>query len=123
MALTLTKAVSSQHMLKYAYAATAGSLAITLTAAQLIADCSAGPLKDLLQRANGGITTVTWANLLNSKALSIYLLPHGTSGGVFGDTVALVNFQAAPNVLAVNTNAAAGVDGMIEIRYYPSQVR
>lgn len=123
MALTLTKAVSSQHSLKYAYNATSGSFAVLLAAATLIADCSAGPLKDLLQRANAGITTVTWANLLNSKALSIYVLPQGTSGSVFGDILALVNFQAAPNAIAVNTNSAAGINGMIEIRYHPSQVR
>ena len=74
----------------------------------MIADCAAGPLKDLLQRANAGITTVTWANLALGKSLSIYVTQNGTSGGgtSVGPFVSLA--AGTPNVLSTFLNSADG---------------
>jgi hypothetical protein len=123
MALSVTKAGASQHSLKYSYTGS-GAFTTVVTAAQLIADCAAGPLKDLLQRANAGITTVTWGNLGTSKALSIYVTQNGTSGGgtSVGPFVSLA--AGVPNELSTFLNSADGtVNGTIELRYHPSQVR
>lgn len=124
MALTVTKAAASQHSLKYTYAG-AGSFTTTVSAAQMISDCAAGPLKDLLNRVNTGITSVTWANLLTSKAISLYVVAQGTSGVSASAAVPLVVFSIAPpNSLSVFISSGADtVNGMIEIRYHPSQVR
>jgi hypothetical protein len=123
MALTVTKAGASQHSLKYFYTGS-GSTTTNVTAAQMIADAAAGPLKDLLQRANAGITTTTWANLAASKSLSVYVTQNGTSGGgtSVGPFVALS--AGTPNVLSTFLNSADGtVNGIIELRYFPTQVR
>lgn len=123
MALTVAKAGASQHSLKYFYTGS-GSTTTTVTAAQMIADCAAGPLKDLLQRVNAGITSTTWPNLAASKALSVYVTQNGTSGG--GTSVGpFVSFAAGPpNTLTTFLNSADGtVNGIIEIRYFPTQVR
>lgn len=124
MAVTLTKLVASQHSLKYTYAADQGQFASTVTATQMIADCAAGPLKDLLNRANTGIAGVAWINLLSSKSISLIVTQTSTSG----DNSAHVPFVAfsgpAPNVLGINTNSGNGsFNGTIELRYHPSQVR
>lgn len=123
MALTVTKAGASQHSLKYAYSGS-GSTTTNVTAAQMIADCAAGPLKDLLQRVNSGITATTWGNLTSSKSLSLYVTQNGTSGGgtSVGPFVSLS--PGTPNVLATFLNSADGtVNGTIELRYFPTQVR
>jgi len=123
MALSVTKAGASQHSLKYFYSGS-GSTTTTVTATQLIADCAAGPLKDLLQRANAGITTVTWGNLTAGKAVSLYVTPNGTSGDGT-QAVPFVSLAAgSPNALVTFLNSVGGTsNGTIELRYFPSQVR
>lgn len=124
MALTVTKLVASQHSLKYTYSGT-GSFTVNVAASQMISDAAAGPLKDLLNRVNTGITSVTWGNLLASKSISLYVVSQGTSGATASAAVPLVAFIAgSPNALSVFITAGGDtVNGTIEVRYYPTQVR
>lgn len=122
--MALAKQVASQHMLRYTFVGT-GSITLTVTAAQMLLDCAAGPLKDLLNRVNTGVAGVTWGNLLNSKAISLYVVSAGTSGGTASAAVPLVSFQAGtPNTLTAFLSAGGDtVNGTIEVRYNHSLVR
>lgn len=124
MALTLTKAIASQHLLKYTYQGSQGNFTANVTAAQMISDAAAGPLKDLLNRVNTGITSTTWGNLVSSKSLSLYVTQNGTSGSGSAPLPVVTLSAGTPNILNVLMNSSDGaINGTIELRYHPSQVR
>jgi len=122
--MSATQATS--YSLKYNVSGANGA-STTITAATLIADAAAGPLKTLLQSVNAGLTVPGvpsgWTSLGTSKQLSVYFTPTSDSGASGGS--ASVAFTSSPSNNIKAVFVAAGGDtiaGVIEIRFYPSNV-
>jgi hypothetical protein len=125
MAVTLTKVAATPYCLKYTWLGTGTDIGAK-TAAQLIADCAAGPLKQLLTQVNAGlnagVTGLTWATLAHSALLSVYLMLEATSGTTTNEISSA--FTSGPNTFSINIAVGANTEnGYIEIRYFPSSIQ
>jgi hypothetical protein len=125
MAVTLTKVAATPYCLKYTWLGT-GNDSGSKTAAQLIADCAAGPLKELLTQVSGGlnagVTGLNWAGLMHSALVSVYVIVEASSGALSSEIGAAFNSGANRFDFFCNIGVSTE-NGTIEIRYWPSAVR
>lgn len=126
MASTLTKTSAGPCSLKYLLETNSnGSNLASKTAAQLIADCAAGPLKAFLTQAaaglNAGYSGLTWAGLDQFPQLSVRIKQNGTSGSA--TSLLAPTFETGATRFQVSTIADGSINCYVEIRYWPSAVR
>lgn len=119
--MAVTKKSAASDSLKYEFTAV-GADSVLVSAATLLTDCAAGPLKTLLTQVNGGLNAgvsgLTWATLPNSVLLTVSVAVSGAPGAA---TTPTVTFLASPNQLQFATGAA--VTMTVELRYRHSLAR
>ena len=117
MATTFSKQSASQYSLKYQVTSDGSSVSAAKTAAQLIADCAAGPLKAFLGNLNaksaGAFAAIAGGV---SPLISVYNSSNGAGSGI-----AAADFSFAPNAFTAVGAAGAGV-AIVEIRFHQSSI-
>jgi hypothetical protein len=114
MAATLTKVSAAPHALKYSYVAD-GSDTVIKTQTQLVADCAAGPLKELLRKS---YSPAAWTALCEGTLFSVYLtlLPPTSTGPVTPNPVAVFDTFGPDNLMRISIGAAVS-RLLVELRF------